>query len=56
MSVFTVNIGNIEAVLQSHAKEISAKAIVGNVAMAEGGNMEMEKFMMQYTSGLLIMV
>lgn len=51
-----MNIGNIEVVVQSHAKEMSAKTIVGNVAMVEAGNMEMEKFMAMFFSGLLITV
>lgn len=51
VTVITVNIGEIEAVVQSRGKEMSAKASVGNFAMTEGGNMEMERFFQLVSSG-----
>lgn len=51
MTVVTVNIGNIDAVVQSQGKDMAAKASVGNFAMSEGGNMEMEMFLQSVSLG-----
>lgn len=51
MTVITVNIGDIEAVVQSQGKDMATKASVGNFAMIEGGNMEMDRFLQSVSLG-----